>query len=127
MGERKNAFSGELEIKSKVSGKTHSLEVTMPNIDEVHPLVRKKNRNARVNVNLALGRSVDFGNYSFRFSMGGSVDVTEEDFFSGEAHNVVAHHIGDTIIPFVESIDANWIPEALQLEGKLVLVVAPND
>ena len=127
MSERKNAFSGKMTIKNKVSGRERDLEVTMPGIDSAAKLIGKKNRTARASVRLSFGRSVDYGDFSYNVSMGGECDVTDEDFFSGEAHQVIADHIAEGLFPFVEMIDESWLPEAYQLEGKIVLSMGDGE
>jgi len=127
MSERKNAFSGKMTIKNNISGKERDLEVAMPGIDSAERLIRKKNRTARASVRLSFGRSVDYGNYSFKIDMGGECDVTEEDLFNGEAHQTMAEHIADGLVPFVEMVDGSWIPEAYQLDGKIVLQIGDGE
>lgn len=119
--DKKNAFEGSVRIKNRDTGKEREAVVTMPNLDQDHPLTCKSDRTARAHVSLTMGRNVDYGSYSYKLSMGGSVDVTEEDFFSGEAHNELADHISKVMLPFIEILEDDWIPADYQIPGAIRL------
>jgi len=112
-----NSFKGKLEVKDDITGKKREFDLEVPGIKAPNGA-----KTARASVQVQVGRNVDYGRYSYKITLGGELEVSREDYQSGRAHQEMANHLAENLELLVDDMENGWIPEAFQLNGKVVLL-----
>lgn len=104
-----NRFSGQVVLENKDTGERKVAQLDFKGLDQTSTIVVKAGKSCSAGASVELKSSGGFQNCGV--SAWGTVACTEEDFWSGQAHQEVIEHLLDQIVPVIDHLEHGWIPE----------------